>query len=77
MGRRGVNSSFKLFLPVFATSSGGGEGIRGLCSPPPLQSVSLTAHRKTEKERKLSDRKRGEEVGEEITLTTERKHGSL
>ena len=30
MGRRGVNFSFKLFLPVFATRSGGGEGIRGL-----------------------------------------------
>jgi hypothetical protein len=30
VGRRGVNSSFKLFLPVFATHSGGGEGIRGL-----------------------------------------------
>jgi hypothetical protein len=30
VGRRGVKSSFKLFLPVFATHSGGGEGIRGL-----------------------------------------------
>jgi len=30
VGRRGVYSSFKLFLPVFATRSGGGEGIRGL-----------------------------------------------
>jgi hypothetical protein len=32
VGWRGVNSSFKLFLPVFATRSGGGEGIRGLWS---------------------------------------------
>ncbi len=31
MGRRGVNSTFKWFLPVFATRSEGGEGIRGLC----------------------------------------------
>jgi hypothetical protein len=31
VGRRGVKSSFKLFPPVFATHSGGGEGIRGLC----------------------------------------------
>jgi hypothetical protein len=30
VGRRGVKSSFKLFLPVFATRSEGGEGIRGL-----------------------------------------------
>jgi hypothetical protein len=34
VGRRGVKSSFKLFLPVFATHSGGGEGIRGLCPHP-------------------------------------------
>jgi hypothetical protein len=32
VGRRGVKSSFKLLLPVFATHSGGGEGIRGLWS---------------------------------------------
>ncbi len=30
MGRRGVNSSFKWFLPVFATRRGRGEGIRAL-----------------------------------------------
>jgi hypothetical protein len=38
---------------------------------------SVATHRKTEKERNLSDRKRREVVGEEITHTTERKHGSL
>jgi hypothetical protein len=31
VGRRGVNSSFKLFLPVFATHRGRGEGIRAVC----------------------------------------------
>jgi hypothetical protein len=30
VGRRGVNSSFKLFLPVFATWRGRGEGIRAV-----------------------------------------------
>jgi hypothetical protein len=41
VGRRGVKSSFKLFLPVFATHSGGGEGIRGLCSPLPSSKSGL------------------------------------
>ncbi len=31
MGRRGLNTSFKWFLPVFATRRGRGEGIRALC----------------------------------------------
>jgi hypothetical protein len=33
MGRRGVNSSFKWFLPVFAKRRGRGEGIRAVWYP--------------------------------------------
>ncbi len=36
MGRRGVNSSFKLLLPVFATWRGRGEGIRAVWLATPL-----------------------------------------
>ncbi len=62
MGRRGVNSTFKLFLPVFATHSGGGRGSAAcdfIPHPPPPQTLTVCIN-------STFSLGRGEEVREKI-----------